>query len=145
MDFKKEKRLFFNTQYCHRVDSKWSSYFIYNYSDQIVSVLWGENWITYHDILEYMGLLVMSFFLAMHSKRALIAKSKTSMVLTYEIITFLLVLIATASNLNSSITVLVKDRLLIEIAAALLFFATTTRYYLKEKTTHFMKQIVPIS
>jgi O-antigen/teichoic acid export membrane protein len=121
------------------------SIFIYNYSYQIVSVLLGENWITYHEILKYMGLLVTSFFLAMHCKRALMVKSKTSMVFTYEIITFLLVLLAIASNLNTSITVLVRDRVLIEIAAALLFFATTTRYYLKEKTTYFMKKIVPIS
>lgn len=117
------------------------SIFMYVNSLEIVAVLLGANWVEYHSIFGYMGLLVTSFFMATHCKRVLMVKSKTNFVFAYEFVAVTLVLLAVGLNLNSHVSTLIRDRVLIEIVAACFFFIVTTIYYLKEFAILFAKKI----
>jgi len=114
------------------------------HSEQIVRILLGEKWMDYHKILSYMGLLVTSFVVANHCKRALIIKRKTNLVFVYEILATTLVVFSVVSHLDSSIVVLVRERVYIELWAVLVFFLTTAVYYLRSAVGMFFVKVLPM-
>ena len=121
------------------------SLMMYAHSEAIVQILLGQNWVSYHAILGFMGLLVTSFVIANHCKRALIIERKTKFVFFYEIIATLLVVLAVVVNLDEPITLLVKQRVLIEVFAVALFLIMTSYFYLKQTFMRFILKIVPIT
>lgn len=120
------------------------SIFFYQNSFQLVSILLGNNWLEYHLVLGYMGMLVTSFFAANHCKRILMVLSKTKYVFVYEFLTLFIVLGTVASNLNNDIATLVRDRVYAEIITASLFLICTTSLYLRRATFYFIYRQVPI-
>ena len=120
------------------------SIFMFMCSKEIVLVVLGQSWVEYHSILGYMGLLVSSFFVATHCKRALMVLSKTNFVFAYEIFALVLVCIAVGINLDSSVIKLVQERVLIELAAAMLFFVCTTAYFLRQRSGYFVRRCLPV-
>jgi O-antigen/teichoic acid export membrane protein len=114
------------------------------HSEFIVSLLLGMNWIAYHEILGLMGLLVTSFVIANHCKRALIIERRTNFVFIYEFFATLLVVISVVINLDESVIRLVKERVLIELLAVGVFLVVTSLSYLKANSVQFLLKIFPM-
>jgi lipopolysaccharide exporter len=114
------------------------------HSEFMVSLLLGMNWIDYHQILGFMGLLVTSFVIANHCKRALIIDRKTNFVFIYEFFATLLVVISVVINLEESVIRLVKERVLIELLAVGVFLVVTSFLYLKANLVQFLLKIFPM-
>lgn len=121
------------------------SILMFFHSELFVFILLGKNWVEYHQILGFMGLLVTSFVIANHCKRALIIERKTNLVFIYEICATLLVVWAVVINLDATVIKLVKDRVFVELLAVTLFFVLATLFYLKSEMFTFVKRMLPFS
>jgi O-antigen/teichoic acid export membrane protein len=120
------------------------SIFCYQNSEQIVGVLLGEKWLSYHEIFGAMTLLVTSLFVANHCKRILLVSSKTKFIFLYEFFAVSLVIMSVVLSLDKSLIVLIQARVFVELGLASVFLIIVSYFYLGKNSLLFMLRIAPI-
>lgn len=108
---------------------------MYYYSDLIVEVLLGKNWMEYSNLLALMSFLVVSTVLLHQSNRVLLVNGKTKGLFYYEIFSFLFIYIILYSLIGfEDLIRFTFSRVALEFICCFFYFTVVTILYIGFKS-----------
>lgn len=96
-------------------------------SEEIVYVILGEQWVQYHLIFGYLGLMVIPFILFTQASRILMVRKKTKIIFLYEVMSTVTICLLLGFAFVDSLERFAFLRVLSEFIFASLFFLFTNK------------------
>lgn len=96
-------------------------------SEQIIIIFLGEQWVSYHQVFAYLGLMIIPFILYTQASRILMVRQATKEIFIYEIIFILITALFLILMPITSVEDFARYRILSEFLMSLLFYCYATK------------------
>ena len=103
------------------------SIYLYVFSEQIVSLLLGDQWMSYHQLFGLMALLTISNEVVRVPSTIMTAKGKVKFLFFYDVLSFLMILGVLIILKESALITFVKGKVVAEFFIALIFALAVAR------------------